>query len=268
MHRPLIACFCFGLTAQAALAHETWIEPRSYQVAPDQTLEADLRNGENFSGFRLAYVPPKQVRLDIAAGGSVTPIDGRMGDIPAISVPAPPEGLVVLAYVSTQNILRYTEAEKFVNFTTHKDFPWALERHRDRGLPDVDFREGYIRHAKALVAVGHGAGQDSELGLEAEFVALDNPYLPDFDGGMDVKLLYQGAPLPDTQIEVFDRAPDGTVSTFLSRTDGDGLATVPVLPQHTYLLDAVVMREPAPEVAKRDDIVWQSLWADLTFTVR
>ncbi|NVO22945.1 DUF4198 domain-containing protein [Donghicola mangrovi] len=268
MRHTLLACFCLGLTATAALAHETWIEPRSYQIAPDQTLEADLRNGEKFSGFKLAYVPSKQVRLDIVMGGVVTPVEGRMGDIPAVAAPVADEGLAVVVYVSTQNILRYTEAEKFVNFTTHKDFAWVQDRHRERGLPEVDFREGYIRHAKALVAVGSGQGQDMEVGLETEFVALDNPYLPDFDEVMDVKLLYQGAPRTDTQVEVFDRAPDGTVSITTTRTDAAGVAMVPVLPQHTYMIDAVVMREPTPEVAQSDDIVWQSLWADLTFTVR
>ena len=213
-------------------------------------------------------MPAKQQRLDLVVQGDVMPVDGRLGDIPAVSLTAQDAGLAVLAYVSTQNRLTYTDAEKFEAFCTHKDFPEVLEQHVARGLPETGFREGYLRYAKALVAIGDGAGSDTDLGMETEFVALDNPYVPDFDGVMDVELLYQGEPRADAQIEVFERAPDGTVAIMTTRTDANGIGAVAVKPEHTYLFDAVVMREPDAATAEADGIVWQSLWAALAFTVR
>ncbi len=191
-----------------------------------------------------------------------------MGDIPAVATNVPEDGLAVLAYVSTQNKVNYTDAEKFRSFCTHKNFPEVLDQHQARGLPETGFREGYTRYSKALVAIGDGAGADSNLGMEIEFVALDNPYAPDFDGVMDVELFYQGALRHDAQIEVFERAPDGTVETTLTRTDENGVGAVPVKPGHVYLLDSVVMREPDAATSDANGIVWESLWAALTFTVR
>ncbi|MEY8883171.1 DUF4198 domain-containing protein [Donghicola sp. XS_ASV15] len=263
-----ITSVCLSLFAQGAYAHETWLEPRNYQITSGQTLEADIRNGEGFSGFRLAYMPAKQQRLDLVIDRNVLPVDGRLGDIPAVSMMPSEDGLAVLAYVSTQNKLNYTEAEKFRNFCTHKDFPEVLEQHEARGLPETGFSEGYTRFSKALVAVGDAQGADSNLGMEIELVARDNPYQPDFDGVMDVELYYQGALRPDAQIEIFERAPDGTVKITTTRTDENGIGAVPVKPEHVYLLDSVVMREPDAATAEANGIVWESLWAALTFTVR
>lgn len=71
---------------------------------------------------------------------------------------------------------------------------------------------------------------------------------------LDIRAVYQGAPLKDTQIEVFEKAPDGGVSVFMDRTDADGNATIPVKRGHRYMLDAVVLRPL--EVVDDDDPAW------------
>ena len=78
---------------------------------------------------------------------------------------------------------------------------------------------------------------------------------------MPVTLYYLGKPRPYAQIEVFERQPDGLVRTFMQSTNADGHSIIPVLPDHTYLLDAVVLR-PAPEA---EEPVWETFWATLTF---
>jgi hypothetical protein len=118
---------------------------------------------------------------------------------------------------------------------------------------------------KSLIAVGSGEGSDSEAGLKTEFVALTNPYTEDFDNRMKVRLLYEGAPRADAQVEVFERAPDGSVDITLHRTDEAGEAVIPVQDGHEYLFDAVVLRPY--ERTGEDDPVWQTLWAALTFAV-
>ena len=99
--------------------------------------------------------------------------------------------------------------------------------------------------------------------METEFIALSNPYTDDLTQGMAVQILYQGAPRADAQIEIFDRAPDDEVTITTLQTDAEGRASIPVKPGHSYLLDAVVLRE-AP---KGGDAVWQTLWAAITFSV-
>lgn len=252
------------LVAPAPLAsHEFWIEPEEYQVAPDQAIVAHFRNGEAFKGISLGYFSRQSRRFDLAMGERVWPIEARMGDVPALTHQMPPApGLLALLHDTAPSTIRYKTWEKFAKFAAHKDFAGIRDRHLARGLPEADFTETYFRFAKALIAVGDGAGHDMPRGQETEFVALTNPYT---DGlpHIDVLLLYQGEPRADAQIEVFDKPPVGEVAITLARTDAAGKARIPVQPGHAYLLDAVVLR-PAPE---GDASVWETLWAALTFAV-
>ena len=113
--------------------------------------------------------------------------------------------------------------------------------------------------------MGDGAGADAEVGLVTEIVAEANPYTDDMSGGFPIRVLYNGAPRADAQVELFARPPSGEVEVSLHRTDADGRVTLPVRPGYSYLADAVVLRPMEPQAEK--DPVWESLWASLTFAV-
>lgn len=256
------------LTGQPALSHEFWIDPEKYQVQSGAPLVANLRNGQKFKGTALAWFDNRFTRFEIAIGDQLLPVEGRIGDTPALQTTAPDaDGLLVVLHETAPSNLTYKEWEKFLKFAAHKDFRDAAADHTAAGWPTENFRESYTRHVKSLIAVGSGSGQDRTFGLATEFVALSNPYLPEFDGKMQVQLLYEDRPRADAQVEIFDRAPDGTVDIRLTRTDQSGHVTVPVLPGHSYLFDAVVLR-PSPEAGTAERApVWETLWAALTFSV-
>ncbi|EAR52200.1 hypothetical protein OG2516_02149 [Oceanicola granulosus HTCC2516] len=256
-----------SLLSAPALAHEFWIEPLDYTVAPDGTVEAHLVNGQIFDGPTYAYLPNRFSRFEIFSGGLAAPVEARVGDRPALSLAAPAEGLTVVAYVSTPMNVDYETFEDFMRFVEHKGFEDVPARHAEAGHPMENFREVYTRHAKALVAVGAGDGADSHIGLETEIVALENPYTGDMSDGIDVQVFYGDAPRADAQVELFDKAPDGSVEVTLHRTDGDGIVTLPVAPGHSYLVDAVILRSPLGDLAAERGAAWESLWASLTFAV-
>lgn len=258
----VLALICLPLTATA---HEFWIDARQWQVAPGDPLQADLRVGQDFEGPSFSYLPHRTRRFDIVTGDSVIPVNGRAGDKPGLDTKAPAEGLAIVVHVTEDYTLTYKEWEKFEAFLGHKDWSTLLAEHRARGLPEMDFRERYSRHAKALVAVGDGGGSDRDVGLETEIVALANPYTDALPDGLPVKVLYQGRPRADAQVEVFAKAADGTVSVELYRTDDAGLTTLPVEAGVTYLVDSVVLRPLEPQ--SEGDPVWESIWASLTFQV-
>lgn len=262
----LLFCLSIGFGAPA-LAHEFWIEPTEFQVGAGEDLVANLRNGQNFEGTALAWFDNRFTRFDMISGDDLTPVPGRLGDTPALNTTAPNEGLLVIVHETTPSSLTYTEWEKFLAFADHKDFKTAAADHEANGWSQERFRETYTRHAKALVAVGDGAGSDRAFGLETEFVALTNPYAEGFTGPMRVQVHYRDVPRPDAQVEIFDRAPDGTVTVSLTRTDAAGQAEIDVSPGHDYLLDAVVLRESAEAGTSDTAPVWETLWAALTFAV-
>lgn len=248
-------------------SHELWIEPQSYQVERGGEIVAALKNGQNFEGIELGWFDKRIAVFDVIDGGTRRAVQGRTGDVPAIQGLHVDQGLAVLAYQSTPATLTYESWEKFQDFFRHKDLGDIRAQHRARGLPETPLKEIYTRYSKALVGVGAAKGSDRDFGFEIELIALANPYRDPLTGGFPVRLMYQGAPRADAQIELFDRAPDGSVTVTLHRTDTTGEARLPVLPGHEYLVDSVVLRVPSDDLAQRYKVQWQSLWAALTFAV-
>ena len=228
-------------------------------------IEVQVINGEDFAGAKLAYFPNRVTRFEILQNGETIKVGDRAGDVPALVHNAQDAGLMIIAYETKPSRITYKEWEKFTKFAEHKDFGDDIgARHDATGAPREGFAEAYTRHAKALVAIGHGQGADQQMGLTTEIVALTNPYASDFDKQMRVQVLYQGKPRQNAQVEVFERDADGNVTVDASaRTDADGIAVVSVNAGHDYLFDAVVLR---PNLGSTD-AVWDSLWAALTFSV-
>lgn len=255
------------LAASPVLSHEYWIEPLDYMPGGDGNLQADLVNGQHFEGTKFSFLPQRFARFDMMLGDEMQAVENRIGARPPLDMAPMGEGLHVIAYQSTVATLGYTEWEKFEAFAEHKDFPDILARHRANGFPEDEFTEAYTRFSKALIASGAGTGNDMQTGMETELVALDNPYTDDLSEGLRVQAFYQGEPRAFAQIELFDKAPDGTVTITLHRTDAMGIGTLPVTPGHSYLIDAVVLREASPELAAETGAVWETLWAALTLAV-
>ncbi len=262
-----ITTLCLAFFAPPAAAHEFWIEPLEWQIGEDDTMQARLVNGEDFEGIEFAYLPQRFGRFDIYEGGTAMPVVGRTGDTPALRFRPASDGLAVASYESIPHTVTYDDFEVFGSFVEHKDLGDVLARHAARGLPETGFAEVFSRYAKTLVSVGDGAGDDQRTGLETEIVVLDNPYVSDPADGIRVQVFYGDALRTDTQVELFDRGPDGAVALTLHRTDDAGIATLPVAAGHDYLVSAVVLREPDAALAASSGAVWESLWASLTFAV-
>jgi hypothetical protein len=257
----LISAILAGI-GTLAQAHEFWIDPLKYHFQVGEAVQADLRVGQTYKGSRYSYNPQNFSRFELAINGNLSPVKGRAGDTPALDFNNNTDGLAVIVHVTNDIRLTYREWSKFTDFVAHKDFTGALARHAARNLPQTGFEEVYSRYAKALVAVGSGAGQDQQFALETELTALANPYTDDMSGGMPVLLTYQGQPRRNKQIEIFEKM-DGVVNVTLARTNENGIANIPVRPGAQYMLDAVVLREPA----NKGNAVWESLWANLVFSI-
>ncbi|MEM7711843.1 MAG: DUF4198 domain-containing protein [Pseudomonadota bacterium] len=265
MIRSLTSCsLAMCILAGAAQAHEFWIEPERYMVPEGGAVTGTFRNGEDFAGSTLSYIPGRSERYDVIVGDLTTAVPARMGDNPALSLEDAPEGLLIVVHETADRRLTYREWAKWERFVAHKAFDGVLKAHRARGLPEEGFRESYRRYAKALVAVGGGAGADRAVGLKTEIVAEANPYVDDLSGGLSVQVLLDGGPKAGAQVEMFEKGPDG-VEVTLHTADGAGRAVVPVRAGFEYLLDSVAIEPVEPAVA--GDPVWMTHWAALTFAV-
>ncbi len=250
-----------ALTTGPASAHEFWIAPADYTLTADQPLVAELRVGEGFVGDTFPYLPPRFTRFDVIASDEVLPMPGRMGDSPAVNVAGLPSGLLVLAYVSTASTVTYTDAETYDRFLREEGLDFAVARNAARGLEPVGLTERFTRHAKSLVAVGEGAGQDRRLGLKVEIVAGANPYTDDTSDGLPVQAFRDDAPFANMLLRVLARGPDGSVTETRLITDDEGRTTIPAMPGATLLANIVALDEETGAAQ------WHSHWASLTFAM-
>ncbi|MEM9583942.1 MAG: DUF4198 domain-containing protein [Pseudomonadota bacterium] len=256
---------CLILSTAAAAAHEFWIEPQAYQIQPGAEIKADLRVGEEFSGSSYPYRPSQITRFDLLQNDETREVTARIGDNPALAMPVTEDGLLIIVHETADSRLTYTKFQKFEKFVAHKAFPDVIAQHDARGISREKFVETYRRYAKSLVAVGDGKGADGPVGLKTEIVALANPYVGSIEE-MPVQVLLDGAPRTRTQVELFEKSPDGKVNVTLHMTDGDGKAILPVKPDHSYLVDAV-WAEALPNDDAEAGPVWKTHWAALTFQV-
>lgn len=256
-----------GLVALAspALGHEFWIEPEDFNLDKNQQIRADIRIGQDFKGDAFPYVPSRftRFRLDDRAGGR--DVEGTTGDSPALKMQPREAGLQILTYVSVADRLTFREWEKFLSYLEYEGLEGVADRHTARGLPQTGFAELYTRCAKALVAVGDASGgEDRATGMRIELIASQNPQTLSPGSEMEFTLLWEGAPLTDTQVGLFKRGQDGAKAVrTITRTDANGIARFPIPADGTYLAAAVHMTEPPPE----RNAAWESFWASLTFAV-
>ena len=253
--------------ASPAASHELWLEPLAYQVSSQGRIEANIVNGQNFEGSNLVYLPQRFERFEVLSPNLTTDVAGRAGDRPALAMDSPAEGLQILVYQSSPTLLNYESWEKFARFVEHKDLRIERADHDARGIPDTNFKENYMRFSKSLVGVAPAEGADHRVGLETELVALMNPYTDDLSNGFLAQLFYHDEVRANEQVEVFDKAPDGTVTVERLRTNDQGIVNVSVIAGHAYMLDAVVIREPSDTVTAQTGASYETLWANLTFAV-
>lgn len=242
-------------------AHEFWIAPENHTVSSGERLRAGFRNGQNFSGIALPYLPQSSAVWEMYLDDTHVTIPSRIGDRPALNVAPLGDGMHVIGHVTTPKVVKYDALSDFLEFADHKGLTSAAADHAARGLPDQDFAETYTRFAKSLIAVGDQPGAGRNLGYDAELIALTDPR----SGTATVELRYQGAVMPDRQLELFIQPPEGEVHLQILRSDAAGTVTVQVQPEHRYLLNAVILRAPSAPLAEQTGAVWESLWASLTF---
>lgn len=252
--------------ANQAMAHEFWIEPHDFAVPPSTEIQADIRIGQDFKGDPYPFIPSRFTAFKHYDAEGETDIYGTTGDLPALKLMPRSEGLNIFTYVSVAERIQFQEWDKFADYLDLEGLNSIPARHDARGLLREDVRELYTRCAKTLVAVGDASGdQDRATGMQLELVAGQNPQTLKPGSQMGFSLLWEGEPLADTQVALFQRGADGTeTQRVLTRTSADGQVSFTIPQSGTYLAAAVHMIE-APAERNAD---WQSYWASLTFAVQ
>lgn len=267
--RATLALLAVTSAALPLSAHEYWIAPSRGHVDEATTLSAHTFVGQNLSGAALPFLDTTVKSMTHWSGDTASAINARLGDRPAIdAVTLATPGLHRIAVETHPAYIVFDTFPEFEEYLADEGLAAFADSHRQRGLPDTEIAEAYIRNARSLIQVGpvEAGHTDAPTGMPFEIVAAGNPYAPGITS-LGVHLLWNRDAAGDMQINLFhlpdgDTAPDETRKSNV-RTDAEGYAEIPIDGPGRYLLNAVRM-EPADGPGS---VVWQSHWASLTFRI-
>lgn len=255
-----------ALTTRPVAAHEYWLEPLDYRLAPGAPIEVEVRVGEHFGGVAYPFVPDAYPVAMLRHDGASAPIRTTWERTPSIAQSPLGPGVNRLVVGSEASSLTYDDFAAFETFLAFAGQPELALRHRERNLPDA-VSELYLRYAKALVLVegveemAPDEAVDQPEGLRHEWVALDNPYSRAPGRPLRFRLLFEGAPAADFPVQIFEKA-DGEARQIDARTDAEGIYRLPENVSGEIMLNAVRI---LPESDAPEGPHWRSLWSSMTF---
>jgi hypothetical protein len=274
MVRPL-ACVLI-LFSSAALAHEFWLEPPRFRLAPGATANVHTFIGADFKGEPWTTKASKVLRLvrygpTPADSTNLTPSNAADTDTFRTEFYFRQPGTHVVLLRSTNSFLELP-AEQFTAYLREEGLDYALKLRQENEQTAQPGRETYRRCAKALVQVGDAGATapatDSACrrvyGLPLELVPEQNPYRVALDKSLTVRVLRAGKPAFGAAVQVWQRQPGGLPTThYTTRANQNGRILLRLSGPGPYLLAAVDMSRAPAKLRDRAD--WQSTWASLTF---
>lgn len=275
----IIASVMVGvLTASVLNAHDLFLRPRDYVVAPDGAVDVRVLNG-TFTTSESPLTPDRLLDLSVVGpSGRVHP--DRFGWTAAGKesgwrVRLGGTGTHVLGASLLPRTIHLTGAQ-FNDYLREEGLPDVLAHRRAAGVATSPAHERYAKHVKALVRVeGRGTTVPSAgdtayrviLGYPAELVPLADPYRMHQGQSLEVRALVDGAPAVRQVLLSGGRTVDGkTIAERRVRTGGDGMARITLSQRGTWYVKFIHM-VPIPASAG-DSVTHESKWATLTFAVR
>ena len=254
------------LPPSAAFAHDYWLQPRDFWVAPGGTDALSIQVGHG--PLRQAWsVDPGRVVLFRSRSGAGE-VDrraelrpGPTGQESRLTFKTP--GAHMLIFQSTP-AFSDLPAIRFNAYAQEEGLSPAVQWRQAHGQTERPGREFYSRRAKALVRVGDQTGPDDlvtkPVGLSLEIVPEKNPYTLPADAPLPVRIYFEGRPLAGATVKLtileFDNRP-----LAVQRSDQDGRARFQVPRRGTWLIN-VIWIKPTPNDPRAD---FETTFSSLTF---
>ena len=255
--------------ATVAAAHDMFVKPERFRVAPNTDVLVRLLNG-TFSKSENAITRDRLLDVSLVTPTGRVALDTAAwmadGDTSTIRVRTGGAGTYVIG-VSTRPRVLELRAKEFNEYLETDGIPDVLaERHRS-GEFGKPARERYAKHVKALLQVGDAPddGHATALGYPAEIVPLENPFRLGTGATLRVRTLVDGQPMANQYVLFGGRTTTGArIAPRNTRSDADGIARIPLGTRGTWYVKFINMRRLTDDPAAD----YESKWATVTFEVR
>lgn len=267
MNRHLLAAGLLLLSSNAS-AHDFWVQPDRFQLAPDTPATMTLQVGHGTDRQRSRIPQSRITRFSAIGPGGETDLRGALdlGGTAAdgrFRLPAP--GVHVLILETDSRAQNHLPADRFNHYLEEEGLTPAIELRRRTARTAAEGSETYGRRAKAVVVVGTpGADPQAHVtrpvGLTLEIVPEINPYSLPRAASLPVRVFYRGAPLPGALVKLTD-LDDDTAPIAMRRTDADGRTAFAISRSGNWLLN-VVWTQPRPAGSETD---FETIFSSLSF---
>ncbi|MEO7365530.1 MAG: DUF4198 domain-containing protein [Sphingomicrobium sp.] len=232
------------LIATPVLAHDVWIQPQRFQVAPGNPLAVTFQIGHGALRQRWGDDIRRIPLLSDFANGTRRDIRGDLrndGATRLVTRFATP-GLHVIGMQSSF-ALSDLPAVRFNDYAKAEGLAVVLAARQRAGTVNANGRERYSRRAKALIQVGPqnaaaNAMATRPLGLKLEIVPERSPYALGPSRMLPVRVRYNGRPLRGATVKLtsleFDAKPIA-----IRATDQQGRATFNVPAVGDWLVNVI-----------------------------
>ena len=255
----LMPLACLAALAGPAIAHDLWIEPSSYHVAPTVALRLGLRVGQDFKGDALPRNGSLIEKFALfGPEGERTAIGQDGGDPAGFAKPESP-GLHTAVYFSRFSTVEL-EGAKFERYLKDEGLDVISRVRATKGESAKPAKDRFLRCAKTLIHVGEGgdAGFNRVFGLPLELVAESDPWTA--NEPLRIKLLWHGKALKGALVVAFSKA--NPTHKIQLRTDHAGRVSLPMGGPGVWLVKCVHMEAAGSGEPLAD---WESYWASLSF---
>ncbi|PZR71005.1 MAG: hypothetical protein DLM73_16825 [Chthoniobacterales bacterium] len=251
--------------ATSAAAHDTWLLPDRFEVAPKTLVTLDLTSGMAFPALETG---PKRERVETAR----CRLAGRIFEIEDISAgpkslvfkaPLPEAGLATLWVKLPPKSIELKPAE-VQEYLDEIDAPASLKKEWAEMKEPRRWRELYTKHPKTFVRVAGEAPADRSwtepVGMALEIVPEKDPTMLREGDDFPVRILKNGAPFPSFSLNA---VAAGETKGETRKTDSAGRMVLRFNKAGRWLLRGTDVRKSA-----RSDADWESDFATLTLEVK
>lgn len=250
-------------------AHDFWLQPNEYWVAPQAVIPLTLQVGHGPLRQR-SPIPLRRITRFEARAPNGTVIDLRgalhLGETTSdatLRFDAP--GAYVLVLTTDNRAQSHLPAIRFNDYLQVEGLTPALEQRARTQQMNRDGSENYLRLAKSILQAGPSASSPSAhvtqpLGLTLEIVPELDPYAEPRPASLPVRVIYEGRPLAGALVKLTDLDHDD--SPFATRlTDQNGRASF-TMPQAGNWMLNVIWTKPLPSSSETD---FETVFSSLSF---
>lgn len=249
--------------ATPARAHDTWLIPDQFNLAPKSTVTLDMTSGMEFPKLDVGPKPERVESANCRLAGKTFDITDKLAAPNSLQFKAELADVGVATFwVKLPSRSLELKPDQVKEYLDEVDAPEALRKQWAEMKPQR-WRESYTKHPKTFARVGEPESDRSwaePVGMFLEIVPEKDPTVLKAGDDFPVRVLKDGKPFADFSLNAVSAGePKGETR----KTDKDGRVTFRVGKEGRWLLRGTDIRksnQPATD--------WESDFATLTLEVK